>query len=580
MLDVADGEQRAHFAHEHPNDFDSSSSSPSSSTPTYVNSGFRSKSASHQRSHTTTDGSRSSHLLARLVSLEEVVREINAATVVTTERLEAETSRADAAERRALDYFHRLRVSTENREHAEQESMKLHEELKLCKLQLENVQKELLRVTAQRNEAEAKAARARTKAGKLQEEMLAVLARKDGHRMECQEELSRGCRIGYDEGSGRRLTVPSDRLPHLPLSLAHHDGDETMPELGKDEEHNEPRSHVQLHPAASTRQQPMRSESAPPVRTLETSLHPPPLPVPPRVPTLSHEHYTPFLPRDLDELRTIHPIPINPSPIICSQPTNVPIDDRWIPGAGSRPPHIKPLPLHELQQPTPPSTSSVATEVRDSRATQQSEETPLSPPVRLRDYAYQTPVLPPISRGHSPSIASHTLTHLWKYDIMNKRPGSALQNESYVGRARPGNKHSRESTSRNEHHDQEHPHSTEAENTAEQWRADDDASPLWNPPRLLTPSVVPHTDDPRPRRFIPTESAAVLVCSLPPLDVHVSPHARTQLESVTPSPFGDVDNPRHSRQLRPVGPRRGRAKGATRSELRVVNQDETRESAG
>ncbi|KAF8555411.1 hypothetical protein OG21DRAFT_902635 [Imleria badia] len=186
-LDSVEESPRAHLAHEHPNGLVSSPSSPSSRIPTF-DSHRRSKSPSHQRAHTTTIGSRSSHLLARLVSREEEVRELNAALVVTNERLDAETSRANAAERRALDYFHRLRIATENCEHTEQESAGLREELKLYKLQLENAQKETVRaqdiidqVVSERNEAEAEAARAKIKARKLQEKLV-VLAREE-HRI-------------------------------------------------------------------------------------------------------------------------------------------------------------------------------------------------------------------------------------------------------------------------------------------------------------------------------------------------------------------------------------------------------------
>ncbi|KAF8555446.1 hypothetical protein OG21DRAFT_1483887 [Imleria badia] len=185
----------------------------------------------------------------------------------------------------------------------------------------------------------------------------------------------------------------------------------------------------------------MHSEWAPPVRTFETSLHTPPLPVtsrvgPERVHTPSREHHTASPPRDLDERETIHPIPILP-----------------------------------------------------------------------------------VSR----------------YDIVNKRPESALRNEIYVGRARSESRPSRESISRIERPDQERHHSsrTEAESIIEQWRVDDDSSPPppRDPPRSFTPFAVPQprppniyyrpweivtppplgdVDDPRSRRHVPTESAAAI----------------------------------------------------------------------
>lgn len=250
---------RAKLAHEHPTDLDSSPSSPSSAVPSFLDSRRRAKSASRHRSRTTTDESSSSHLLARLVAREEEVREINAALAITTERLEAESSRANAAERRALDYFHRLRIATDNRERAEQESARLREELKLYKLQLENAQKEIFRaqdiidqVASQRNEAEAEAAKARTKARKLQEEKLVMLAREEGHRMGYKEGLSIGRRIGHDEGRRRRLTGPSDRPPHHPLSIEDREHDEGI----TDEESDDPRPRIQLRSATSIRGHP------------------------------------------------------------------------------------------------------------------------------------------------------------------------------------------------------------------------------------------------------------------------------------------------------------------------------------
>ena len=246
-----------HIAHEHPIDVNSSPSSRSSGEHTYLH--------SHRRRGSKA-GSSSSHLLARLISQEEEVREVKATLVVTSERLEAESSRANAAERRALDYFHRLRIATENRERAEQESARLREELKLYQLQLENAQKEIFRaqniidqVASQRNEAEAEAAKARTKARKLQEEKLVMLAREEGRKMGYREGLSMGRRIGYDEGRGGWLTGPPDRLPHYPLFPEINDGDEAAHELGEattDEEHIDPRPYPQLRPSGSMRQQP------------------------------------------------------------------------------------------------------------------------------------------------------------------------------------------------------------------------------------------------------------------------------------------------------------------------------------
>lgn len=228
----------------------------------------------------------------------------------------------------------------------------------------------------------------------------------------------------------------------------------------------------------------------------EADPHAPPLPVPSRnnsarTQTPSHGHRTPSPPDQPDEPETIHPIPIRHSPNLPAHHINVP-PDGWIPTADSRTSYIAVPPPHELQQPFPPSPSSVATEIQDSRPTHQQEPTPVPPPVRTRDYAYQASVPPPIPIQRTSSLASRTSTHISQYDLVNKRPGSALRNEIYVGRARSGSQPSRDnSMSRNEHRDQErerrYSDRTEAESIVEQWRADSDvASSPRNPPR---PSV-------------------------------------------------------------------------------------------
>ncbi|KAG1831910.1 hypothetical protein DFJ58DRAFT_848143 [Suillus subalutaceus] len=168
-FDDLDDEQRISIANEHPNDLESGPSSPSS-PPSYL------------RPRRQNGGS-SNHLLARLIARDDEVREINALLVVTSERLETESNRANSSERRALEYFNRLRQATENRERAEQDLARHREELKLYKLQLEMHKRRFFghrniinQVSAQKCEAEADAARARTKARKLQEEKMMMIA--------------------------------------------------------------------------------------------------------------------------------------------------------------------------------------------------------------------------------------------------------------------------------------------------------------------------------------------------------------------------------------------------------------------
>ena len=239
----------------------------------------------------------------------------------------------------------------------------------------------------------------------------------------------------------------------------------------------------------------MRSESAPPVHTLETPSPPPPLPipshvVPARVPTPSPEHHTPSPARGPDGPEAIRPIPIRASPTMATQ--RVPIDDGWIPRADSHTSFINLPSPHKLQQPIPPSPSSVATELQANRATPRSEPTPVPPP-QSRNYGYHTSAPPPVPRGHTPSLASRASSHISQYDIVKKRPGSSLRNEIYSGRARSGSQPTRENTSRNERRDQERRYSsrTESETIAEQWRADSDAESPPPNPRSFVSELLP-----------------------------------------------------------------------------------------
>ncbi|OAX35846.1 hypothetical protein K503DRAFT_867985 [Rhizopogon vinicolor AM-OR11-026] len=175
LFDELDYEQS--IANDHPNDLESGPSSPHSVSPSYLRHRRQSKSTSRHRSHTTTDGS-TSHLLARLIARDDEVREIDALLVVTSERLETESNRANTSERRALGHFSRLHQATEGRDRAEQEAARLREELKLYKMQLDNAERRFFK-----SEAEAEAARARTKARKLLEEKPVIITYEEGrHR--------------------------------------------------------------------------------------------------------------------------------------------------------------------------------------------------------------------------------------------------------------------------------------------------------------------------------------------------------------------------------------------------------------
>ncbi|KAF8550402.1 hypothetical protein OG21DRAFT_419111 [Imleria badia] len=172
-------------------------------------------------------------------------------------------------------------------------------------------------------------------------------------------------------------------------------------------------------------------------------------------------------------------------PIISSQLISIPIADGWIPRVDSRTSYFQTPPQHELRQPIPPSPSSVATKVQDSRPTQQSEPTPASPHVRWLDYVDRMSVSPYSTHGDTPSIASRASTHISHEDPVNERPGSSLR----VGQGRSGSQPSRESTSRNEHRDQDRQQDsrTEAGNNTAQRAVENDTSPPRNPPHSFMP---------------------------------------------------------------------------------------------
>lgn len=461
----------------------------------------RSKSTSRHRSH-TTEGS-TSHFLARLIAQDEEVREVNAYLAVANERLDAETMRANAAERRALDYFSKLKFATESKDRTEQEASRLREELKLYKLQLENAQREIFRaqdiinqVSSQRNEAEAEAARARTKARKLQEEKLVMLAREEGRRQGYREGLMKGRSLGYYEARALR-EFPEELFPSRPrpVALSHEvdevgQDDEREPD-GADERTLNVPQRERLRPFA--RPNHMRPGSAPPVRTYDTARHAPTVPVPTvatpvRVRSPSHELRSPSPQSEADEPETIRPIPLRPR-------TTVP-PDGWIPRADPRTEFI-PVPPPHVLSPVPTSPSTTATDVQESRergGQSNISEPPQTlnryPPIRHRDYAYQPPMHPPIQRPRTPSIASRASTHVSQYDLVSA-PGrrateTPLRFEIY-GRARSG---SQPTTRPAFVRTDRHIHPTR-ENFVEQWRADPEVVSTATPSRTPSHSYAP-----------------------------------------------------------------------------------------
>lgn len=114
-------------------------------------------------------------------------------------RLDAETQRAQEAERRALELAANFKLVNESRLAAEQKLNQVNEELRLYKVQYDNAQREILRghdilkdLEAQRDDAEAVAARARTETRRLREEKIMWRAREEGRTSGYKEGYARG----------------------------------------------------------------------------------------------------------------------------------------------------------------------------------------------------------------------------------------------------------------------------------------------------------------------------------------------------------------------------------------------------
>ncbi|KAL6309826.1 hypothetical protein BKA93DRAFT_723282 [Sparassis latifolia] len=137
-----------------------------------------------------------------LVNEERGSKQMRRVLTAAFDRLDVETRRAQEAERRALDIAQRFKIVNDARLSAQQEVNRVKEELHLYKLQLYNAQGEISRgseilkdVEAQRDDAEAAAARARSAARRFKEQHLMTLAREEGRRQGYQE----GVRRGYEE---------------------------------------------------------------------------------------------------------------------------------------------------------------------------------------------------------------------------------------------------------------------------------------------------------------------------------------------------------------------------------------------
>ena len=133
-------------------------------------------------------------------------KKLSSLLILTSERLDKETRRANDAERRAMEAITLARSANEAKLIAQRDATRANEELRLYKVQYDNAQREIFKaqelidqIEAERQEAEASAARARSTARKLKEQNLIIMAREEGRVVGYQEGLATGRRMAYEE---------------------------------------------------------------------------------------------------------------------------------------------------------------------------------------------------------------------------------------------------------------------------------------------------------------------------------------------------------------------------------------------
>ncbi|CAL1710226.1 unnamed protein product [Somion occarium] len=409
--------------------------------------------ADHERQH--YDGT-STRLLSRLYPREERdSKQIRTLLVLTSDRLESETRRADQAEQRVVEVLERLRTANETILTVRAEAARANEELRLYKLQLETAQREILRaqdivdqLEQEKQDAEARAARARTTARKLREDNIIVRAREEGRREGYEEGYYRGKTMGYYESQPRTRmpdrvimqppaaiiddSVSDDEQPepiYVRASTAGSPPRRTPPPPTTYSPHPRPRSNT-----TSSRNNP---RSTTPRHVNEASHHAPILPVPTMTTPVNapSPFHAPSSPSPVSNVNQQYrrsdgdpvPIPIRnvaPSPI--HPPVEVP-PDNFIPYA-DRDETISIPPPHEFQRsPTPIERSPSVAESTLPRVPE-----PNAASIRSRDFAYDS------ARDHEAighpvygigSPQSRTSTHISQFEIIAPPRSSSTVNE-------------------------------------------------------------------------------------------------------------------------------------------------------
>ena len=263
-----------------------------------------------ERAHSTAS---TRDLLEMLVNEEYESKQTRKILYTAFDRLEHETKRADSAEARIEETIQRARAINEARVAAQHQAGRAQEELKMYKLQLDNAQKEILRaqdvlkaIEAQRDEAEAAAASARSKARRLHEERMIELAREEGRRLGFEEGVRRGRRMGYREAYETGIDDPRNDMREVVDRLLE----------GRDEPEE-----IEVLEEPTPIPPPSTSRTAPEVLRIETPVNS----------SLENKRHSSRSRRDRSDSASRSTLRRAPDPVIPGHSTPTPVDPQTIP---------------------------------------------------------------------------------------------------------------------------------------------------------------------------------------------------------------------------------------------------------
>lgn len=331
-------------------------------------------------------------------------------------RLDNETQRAQEAERRALELAERFKVVNDARIAAQQDLQRVTEELRLYKVQYDNAQREILRgqeilkdIEAQRDDAEAAAARARTTARKLKEQQLTMRAREEGRKAGYAEGLRRGMEQARVDRA-RAEAEGEDMNGANP-----NDGVVSIQDDGTIGSRADPLDEIPVRNFSSpTPSVPL--ESPAPRRRIIPSVLQPGAPIP--QPSRFHEHGIGISPAQSNATLPSANAPWQDAPIRPTSVQNIPQSprhpethpppDNWIPEMGDDN-RIRLPPPHELQRPQSPA-SPTPIPVPPPGSMRGSDRSSIS-----RDYAYIKPSTPSLAE----SVPTSLSTTVSQFDLVN-----------------------------------------------------------------------------------------------------------------------------------------------------------------